>query len=208
MEDFPVSVPKKAVRELTSLFIPSGTPPDASLQLVIRIEEIGFRVRDFSAYLILIDKTYGRLSSKGLKSYAQKVEDQLRVSSLQSGSFELVISEIIANFDQVTLLFVIGFFLKYLPNVIRESAAAYRDYEEARLARQRRRQLREQIRHDKEIEVLDDRRKRQLVELLDILYGLEIRNLPKAQRFSHKHVKEISFRVRLRNNEKKQSKRS
>lgn len=198
LKKFPVAFPKSAIEELTCLFVPDVTSPHASLELAIRIDVTGLRVRDFAEYLTLMDKICGHLNPKGLKSYAQRTKQQVKLSHVRKGSWELVIKEIIAQSDY---LIILGLFLKYVPNIFRALTAGYRDVEEGRLARERRRQIREQIRTDTDTGALSERRVNQLTHLLDYLGSLEPRHLPKAERFSREQVTEINLRVTSEEND-------
>lgn len=59
------------------------------------------------------------------------------------------------------------------------------------MVRERRRQLREEIKQDQELTNLDNNRKNEIVAFLDLLYWNERRQLPAAQRFAAKYVQKI-----------------
>jgi hypothetical protein len=193
--------PRTALALLREAIIPADTPNDTSIQLIITVSDAAVNAREFSAYLSLIDKTYGRLSPQGLASYSQTPHAQLSVS-FRPGSLEVIISELISHIDSVTAIVVLRYLLKYLPAGLKEVASAYRDYEEGMLVRERRRQLREEVKQDQELAALDNNRKNEIVALLDMLYWHERRQLPAAQRFAAKYVQKVILKLVHRNDPK------
>lgn len=184
-----IRTPRKALDDLRNMTVPVNTPSDAIMNLVIRIDQAHINVRELTAYLDFIERTYGRLTVGGLTSYAQKREIQLEISSVRSGSIEIIISELIANSDNVTRIIIVYLLLKYVPS-------GYRDYEEARLMRERRKQLREQIRIDAETSALDRERSNQLVRFLDTLYQQETNRTPRVRRFAIRYVRQLFLEFR------------
>ena len=152
--------PRRTLARLRGTVIPEDAPSDASIQLIIMMNDSDVNIREFSAYLSVIDKTYGRLSPQGLASYSQTPYAQLAVSFRQ-GSLDVILSALLSHIDSVTAIVVLRYLLKYLPTGLKEVAAAYRDYEEGRLVRERRRQLREEVKKDQELTMLDNNRGRQ-----------------------------------------------
>jgi hypothetical protein len=186
--------PRTALALLREAIIPADAPNDASIQLIITVNDASVNIREFSAYLSLIDKTYGRLSPQGLASYSQTPYAQLPVSFRQ-GSLEVIISELLSHIDSVTVIIILRYLLKYLPTGLKDVAAAYHDYQEGMLVRERRKQLREEVKQDQELAVLDNNRKNEIVALLDMLYWHERRQLPAAQRFAVKYVQKVILKL-------------
>jgi hypothetical protein len=54
--------PRRALTELREAIVPRGIPPDAVMELVIRTDQHDINIRELSAYLDFIDRTYGRLT--------------------------------------------------------------------------------------------------------------------------------------------------
>jgi hypothetical protein len=179
---------------LTRAVIPEDAPRDASIQLVIKMNESDVNLREFSAYLSLIDRTYGRLSPQGLASYSQTSYAQLAISFRQ-GSLDIILSALLSHIDSVTAIVVLRYVLKYLPTGLKEVAAAYRDYEEGRLVRERRRKLREEVKKDQELAMLDHNRKNEIVALIDMLYWHERLQLSAAHRFARKYAQKIIVKI-------------
>lgn len=190
-----IRTPTRALNRLRSALIPADVSSDAVIELTIRIDQTRLNIREFTAYLDFIDRTYGRLTPAGLTSYAHKRWAQLEITSMRSGSVEIVISELVSNSDEVTRLIIIYLLLKYAPTM----ATAYRDYEEARFTRERRKQLREQIQEDNEVAALDRELKNQLVRFFDICYQQEQRRIPRVRRFAARYVRRVFLQFKRRN---------
>ena len=186
--------PRATLAQLRGAVIPEDAPRDASIQLIIRMNDSDVNIREFGAYLGLIDRTYGRLSHQGLASYSQTPYAQL-VASFRQGSLDIIISALLSHIDSVTAIVVLRYLLKYLPTGLKEIGGAYRDYEEGRLVRERRRQLRQEIKKDQELTILDNNQKNQIVALLELLYRLERRQLSAAQRFAANYIRKIVLKV-------------
>jgi len=97
MKNLPVKTPDSALRDLRDVYIPADTPEGSFLELSIRIADKDLTIRDLSAFLDLIDRIYGRLSEKGLPSYARKDHGHLQINKLQKGSWELLLQEVITS---------------------------------------------------------------------------------------------------------------
>jgi len=124
METLPVKVPRRALADIAHSFIPEDTSYEATVELVITIEDSNINVREFAAYLSLIDRVYGRLSSKGLHSYAHTESGQLEITEIRKGSIELIVSQLVSEFRGVAVLIVLWQVLKQLKNV----TAAFKEY--------------------------------------------------------------------------------
>jgi hypothetical protein len=101
-----------------------SSPEEALVELIITIEDSNINIREFAAYLAFIDRVYGKLSPKGLRSYSHQEWGQLEISEIREGSLELVISKIASEYKNVAALFVLWQILKQLPNV----TAAYKTF--------------------------------------------------------------------------------
>jgi hypothetical protein len=192
----PARTPRKTLSALREVFVPKGTSPSSSIELVVTIDDTEINVREFAAYLAFIDEVYGRLTHGRLDSYVRRREEQLAITSAREGSLDLVFCELVSNSGKVAALVVLGLLLKYLPIGVRESVATYRDYQEAQEIRERRKQLREQIKKDEQLAALERRRKDDLVRVLDTLYVRESKVLLRARRFSVEHVHRVTFQLR------------
>ena len=195
MLELPPRFPHLAAKELVALYVSEENQPSDKVQLKIIIDESNLSLRDFAAYLNLIDRTYGRLSPDGIYSYAQSPQQHVRISEVTLGSLEVTIAELVSNFSGARALIIIGLLLKYLPGVIEKTSTAYKNYEEGRLTRVQRKQIRLQMRKDEVVNRLSSERQNQLIKLLNQLYSLEERNIAGAQRFDAESVQGIYIEV-------------
>lgn len=194
----PARIPRKTLSALRDLVIPEETSPHTPLQLVVTTDDSYVNVREFAAYLAFTDEVYGRLMHGRLDSYVRRREEQLELTSVSKNSLELIFTELLSNHERITALIVIYFLLKYLPTVP-DLASAYHEYQQGREVRDRRKQLREQIRREEQTSALDRRRQNDLVQLLDDLYGRERKLLLRARRFSIEHVHKVTLRLKRDN---------
>jgi len=165
------------------------------LELVIIVEDHDLSVRGFSELLGFVDRTYGRLSPRGIRSYARREDEQVRISEVRSGSYELIIETLANNTDAVTSLVTISLLVKYLPGALESLAASYRDYEEAKFIREKRKQLRNQIENDEKLKSLDRNKQNQLVRYLDYLYDRDRKHLKSVGKFSKRSVIDVLIRI-------------
>lgn len=195
MEDFQVTVPKKLISNLLDLFLPPGTKGDEKLQLIIGLRTKKISIRKFAAYLNFIDKAFGRLTPEGITTYSKTSKYELKIAEVRFGSWEIIIANLLSDSSSIQALILVGLLLKYLPGTIKSSLSSYRDYEEGRLARIRRQQIKAQIKEDERLSQLADRHINQLSQTLDILYRMDIRNLSKARKFSKETVIQVDFEL-------------
>jgi len=187
--------PESALEEVENLLFPSGIPAEGLLELVIILEDYDLSVRGFSELLGFVDRTYGRLSPRGIRSYAQKEDEQVKISEVRSGSYELIIETLANNTEAVTSLVLISLLVKYLPGALESMAASYKDFEEARYTREKRKQLRKQIEEDEKLQSLDKNKQNQLVNYLDYLYERDRKHLKNVGRFSKQSVIDVLIRI-------------
>ena len=140
MKNLPIATPDVALTELKNIFIPENTPRDSYLELSIRITDQDLTIRDLSAFLDFIDRIYGRLSEKGLRSYASSELGHLKISELRKGSWELLLEEAITSgYSHALVIILIA--VKYLPPAVESFANAYNQIEQGRLASANRRRI-------------------------------------------------------------------
>lgn len=204
-ESIPMKYPRNAIEAVQSNLLPLPLPPNAVVGLIISVDANRLKARDLASYLSLIDHVYGRLDPKGLLSYAHRKEGHVELSDVRAGSVELVITEFIQNAPTLIAVFIV---LKYLPEFVRGLAGSWKDIEEARFIRLRRRELRDRMRQDNELASISDNHREQIVELLDTTYTLEQDSLPGAQRFARESVRSIRLRVISRDSEDEDDTRS
>jgi len=195
----PARVPRAAIDDLVVGFRQRASGP---LELIVSSKDVGVNLREFTSYLQLADRAFGRMATADLYEYSRTPAAQLKVAQFRRGSLETIFSAALESVDAQNLL-VLWLLLKYLPHGVRNSVAAYRDYEEARYTRARRQELaniererlRNVIRADPELQHLTPERVRQIARLLEALYSAERRQLPAAIRFATNYVHRIWLRI-------------
>lgn len=165
------------------------------VHLEIQVEESGLNVRDLSAYMAFMDRVYGRLVSGELRRYAQLPSEQIEISEIKSGSWEMIFQELMINVDKVSATILLGLVLKYLPDVIHSLSGAYKDIQEARLIQLQREALRRELEKEDELKELKPDEREELAVLLESIYRAENRSLPAAGRFAEGSIKSIRMRV-------------
>ena len=195
MKNLPVKTPDSALWDLREAFVPIDAPEDSYFELTIRIADEDLTIRDLSAFLEFIDRIFGRLSEKGLPSYARRETGHLKISKLQKGSWELLLQEVLTSGYSYSLL-VILLAVKYLPPAIQSIATAYNQVEQGRLARAERNRIRAEMEKDESLMSLSKERKNQLSELVDYLYEKEKERLNRAIRFTQTRLLSIEVKVK------------
>ncbi|HOY70358.1 MAG TPA: hypothetical protein PL131_06645 [Methylotenera sp.] len=198
MKNLPITTPDVALTELKNIFIPENTPKDSFFELSIRITDQDLTIRDLSAFLDFIDRIYGRLSEKGLRSYANSEHGHLRISELRKGSWELLLEEAITSgYSHALVIILIA--VKYLPPAVESFANAYSQIEQGRLASANRRRITKEMKQDNQLAVLGQARINQLSMLLEYLYQKEDEKLYRTIRFVKTRLIDINIRVKRKN---------
>lgn len=204
MESLVSKVPQSLFPDLVAAFIPPDTPPGAVLELVITLEGEDIPTRDFAMYLALVDRLYGRFTPDGLASYAHRKRGRLEIAEIHKSELEIIF-RVVYEYKEATAFILLLLALRSLPKMfkttsegVKHLAEAYKDYEEGRLARENRRQLRETIEQEESLAELPDTRKTQLTRLLEALFQEEANSLPAPFRFAHRQVKNVILRITKR----------
>lgn len=172
------------------------------LEIVVSIDEKNISLRDFSAFLLLIDHFYGRNFQKGFQSYSMTKDVHLKASEIRVGSVEIIIEEILKYLPvkQAVLVFLL---IKYLPSAIKSisesllnTSEAFYNFEKTRLVRRMRKNLRRHLREDEILQSLSDEEISKLAEDLQKKYELDRRHIYKAGRFAADKMKSIKVRKR------------
>ena len=200
MKNLPVKTPDSALKDLRDAYIPVDTPEGSYLELSIHIADEDLTIRDLSAFLDLIDRIYGRLSEKGLPSYARREHGHLKINKLQKGSWELLLQEVISSGYSHALI-VILLAVKYLPPAIQSLATTYNQVEQGRLARVNRKRIKAEMEQDENLASLSKDRLNQLSELVEFLHEKEKERLHRAIRFTQKRLLSISVRVKIKDDQ-------
>jgi len=197
MDEPTIRTPVAALRELQQALIPGAGEGDR-LELVVRTDGRDLPLRDLAAYLQLADNVYGRLQPQGLRSYALRPRDHLRVEEVRAGSLELVIAEVAQAAPPIAIVWLC---LKYLPPALESVAGAYDSVQQGLLAKANRERIRQQMDRDPQIEALSPGHRDELATLVDDVLQKDRALVPKAFRFSEQHVRDVELRVEKRDGE-------
>jgi hypothetical protein len=127
--------------DIPNTFFPNVELPGRILELTVNADVSGARLKDLAAYLTFLDRIYGRISPLGLKTYLKRSEEQLRVSEVRQGSIELIFQKILETSSQASPYIFLFLFLKYFPGIAKAVSEGYRNYEDARLSRAKRKEI-------------------------------------------------------------------
>jgi hypothetical protein len=192
MSELPIKFRKKTIDELASTILQEKIEKGSIIELVITIEAKGLNVREFAGYLSTIDGFYGRLYPKGFYSYVHKIDQQLQISEVRKGSTDFIITQVAQTIESQRDIIVFYLSLKLLPTITK----AYKNYEEARLARINRIRIAREMKRDESLQQLTPEHIRKLAMLLEKIYSVEIRHLTAAIRFAQKYIKEVTIKVK------------
>jgi hypothetical protein len=205
LSDLPIKIPNSTLHDIASSFLSPDVSPDSIIELVVTVEDTNINVREFAAYLSLMDGIYGRASRGDFRSYSFNQYVQLEISEIRKGSIDLVSTEILSHFRDTFPILILYFFLKYFPIGLKTISEAtknftesYKSLEEARIVRENRKKLKAEMKRDEVLQNLDRKQINQLSALLASLEMTEQRKLPAALRFSRKFVRSVTIRIRRR----------
>lgn len=176
-----------------------------SFQLVISINCQNINAKELGDLFYLIYRIDGKYSELGFHSYAQRKDRQI-TSNFRTGSLEIVLDTLSNNINPQSLL-VIWLTFKYLPNLVNSFSGAllnftsslnqYAEYQRTTSeVRRGRKELRELIYSDYELEKVTDNNKEKIVKLLEEIYTSNQNQLPGAIRLLRKKLKKIFIKTK------------
>jgi hypothetical protein len=163
------------------------------IRLLVRFDNVDLPIRDLSAFLELIDRTYGRLHPKGLASYAQQRKKHIKMHQVFFGSLEAVIEELIANIDHASYLVMLYLVLKYLPNLVEALSKSYKNLQEGNLTRLQAQEFKSTLQQDPMLASQKEQDLQLIAETMVSLIKREKKHVPRAERFSQEHVFELDL---------------
>jgi hypothetical protein len=185
----------ETIQRIRSADVHEATPPESRLELVISVDDTALRVRGLAAFLEFIDRVYGRLDPRGLRSYAHRPQEHIRIREVRPGSFELIFAELLAQSDKVTALLIVYILIKNLPDILKSLAQAFKDLEEARFTRKRREILEEELRKNPDTQELKHQERQQVAGYLDEILTAERETISQVSDFTQGHIKYISLHL-------------
>ena len=179
-----------------------NTDENEEVDLIISLENTNVSLRDFSAFLLLIDHFFGRTYRKGFLSYSLTEDVHLRAAEIRSGSIEIIIEQII-KYLPVSQAIYFYLLIKYLPSALKSLSESFLNtsdalytFEKTRLVRRMRKDLRKELKDDEILESLSDEEIKKLAAELQKKYELERKHLFKGARFANEKMKFVKVQKR------------
>ncbi len=177
-----------------------------ALELSISVLETNINVKELSSYLEFIYKIDGQLSDLSIAKYSHNRYQQIEISEIRFGSWEIVIERLLNTLD-ADKLGILYLCLKYLPKVIEvlidklhtyyQILETRENYLEKRDKRKKRKKLRDIIDKDEELNFLDKKQKEKIITILEGLYEKTGDTKIPASRFAQKFIKNIKLMPRI-----------
>lgn len=180
-----VTISKSSIRTIANLILPDmdHASKDGYLNLVVSISEKNIYARDFSGFLELLDRIYGR-SYGNLRSYSLRQNGHFKFARCQQGSWELIAEQALGVATGSSPLVIMWLVLKYLPSAVLSVSSAYNQYEQGRLARASRRRIREEIRRGGDgLEKLTPSQRAEVARMVEAISQKEASIMPRVRRF-------------------------
>jgi hypothetical protein len=189
--------------DIQKLLAPEMTATTTAINLIVTLNAEDINLRDLGRFFLLLDRVYGRLVYGDLKKYAWDEKSQLRISQMRAGSLQIDFTQILQVIPNPTAILILYIFLKLLPKAFHTGAdamlklsTAYNNYEQARLARANRKQLRDQMEKDEELRNLSTQRKKQIAEIVDLLIREDPAISNPALDFAESSFRSVTIRLK------------
>lgn len=200
--DRSLTIPKTIIASLQASYFEEFDNENGTYDLLITLESNEISVREFGAFMFIIDRFYGRLASENFNSYALSEKKHLNFSTITSGSVVTTVGDILKLLTpEQTILFVL--LVQFLPAAIKggsqallKVAEAYSEYEKGRLTRYIRKSLKSDLAEDELLGQLDEKSRAKLAELLEKRYSAEKKYLTAASKFARKKLKSVKLKKR------------
>jgi len=200
MADIALRLNRSLAKDLSSSFLPNAVDEISLIEIIIRLEEHSLNVREFGAFLTVIDSVYGRIAQSSFVRYSHTTYRQISIAEIRKGSTELVIADAISRIIDATpyvvlLLFIryLGIGIKGLSEVTKNFADSYKSAHEGRLAKVNRKKIISDMEKDEALQNLTPTQRTQLINLLAKLEAAEKKRLPAARRFVRKSLKDVKL---------------
>jgi|GEM_PF-6976144 len=178
------------------------------LELIISIEDTQVNLKEIGDLFHLIYRIDGRLYEKGMKSYSHSRKIQA-TTNFNKGTLQIILDTLQNNIDPQSLI-IIWLTLKYLPNLLTsfsgslvnftEGLKNYGDYQATMIeVRRGRKELRELINSDGDLNNLEKKDKEKLIKLIQEICVDNKKNVPGTIRLLKDKLKEIKMRIKEKN---------
>lgn len=202
IEKYQEKIPSLNKLNLTQTIFKDVSNDYDSLELTIKIQQSDINIKELSSYLEFIYKLDGHLSELSFARYSHNQRQQIEISEVRFGSWDIVIERILNGIDADRLA-IIYFTLKFLPKIIEtfiDKVHTYyqiletrENYLEKRENRKKRKELRKLINNEQELSFLDKMQKEKIVLVIESLYEKAGDTKIPASRFAQKFIKEIKL---------------
>lgn len=185
MNNLPIKISASSIRSVSESIVPglSEAPWGSTLVFELRIDSERIVARDFAAFLEFVDRVYGRSLKKDFRSYARKSYGHFTFERSRTGSWKLIAEQALGFASNASPLVILWLVLKYLPAVIQSTASSYNQIEQGRLAREKRKKIREEMKRDNQLTNVPDEKKAELARLVEGVASQERALLPRVRRF-------------------------
>lgn len=198
------TISKSSIRVIANLILPEmdQAPVDGHLSLVVSISGKDIVARDFSAFLELLDRIYGR-SNGNFRSYSLRQSGHFKFARCQQGSWELIAEQALGVASGSSPLVVMWLVLKYLPSAVHSVSSAYNQVEQGLLARASRQRIREEIRRGGEgLEKLTPSQRAEVARMVESISQQEASVMPRVRRFMTESFIDVRISIAERKVEK------
>ena len=185
MEYLPTKIPRKALEDLSFKLIPPETPEDTTISLIISIDDKNINIREFGIY-----------------SYSHTRNKQLLIKTIKKGSLELEFYDTLANFGALRIsfiwliLFYLPYLIKQLTSTLKDISIIFKEIEEGKLIRIRRKILREKLMEDEKLGKMDPKKLNQIAKLVDKIAEIIKKEKRPAIRFSINNIEKIEIKIK------------
>lgn len=193
MSDLALRRPIAALTQLGMIVLPEAEEGDV-LELVIHSQGGNLSARDMAAYLQLTDRLWGRLQPNGIRSYAARPYEHLRLEEVRTGSLEMAIVDVLSQ--GAPPLLILWLCLKYIPVTLRTMAEAYKAFEEGALAKENRKRIRVDMDNDAALASIPKDKRAELARLVETLLEHDPDLVRRAVRFIEDAEVEVDIHVK------------
>ena len=172
------------------------------LKLTVSLNQDNLNVKQLGDLFYFIYRIDGKLHSKGFNSYSHSIDEQI-TTSLKFGSLEIILDNL-KNVDVQTIIMT-WLAIKNLPNLLTiasnfilnfpTSMKSYEEYRALSETRKARKEIRELVKLDSDLDKVDEKNKEKIILLLEEIYKDNPKQLVGARRILKDNLKQIKIEV-------------
>jgi hypothetical protein len=188
----PAQIPNEAIAAIRNVLLPNELNRSDSLELKISLTGEHVIVRDFVAFLYVLDRVYGGFTARTMRSYGYS-SSPLQIEKIEAGSvdfsFVQSLRSLLDSHPIVAAFLVLNFLrLDKLSLTAKNLAQAFREFEEGLLVRQQRRDRQQVELHDDAFDPI--------ARFLRELFRNDRTALRRARRFVKSQVRKINLEIK------------